>query len=101
MPLGSARSSGSRVRLPKSIALLMYMIDSLQLAGQLDLLARYIAKRLLEFLFGNGSGGFFNALRYLPYDIGALHFAELRGLHFGAGIFTDGLEHDVAEEIGR
>src|SRR3989344_3336318 len=100
MPDGSARSSGSRVRLPKSIALLMYIVDSLQLVAcrSTELLARYIAQRLLEIFFGYGSRCFLDALRYLLDDIGALHFAELRSLHLGAGILAHRLEEDETEE---
>src|SRR3989344_4554564 len=100
MPDGSARSSGSRVRLPKSIALLMYIVDSLQLVAcrSTQLLARYIAQRLLELFFGDRGRRLFDALRHLLDDIRALHFAELRSFHFGARIFAHRLENDETEE---
>src|SRR3989338_1252087 len=100
MPDGSARSSGSRVKLPNSIALLMYIVDSLQLTAcrSTQLLACYVAQRLLELFFGNGSRRLFDALRYLLDDIGAFDLTELRCLHLGARILAHRLEYDVAEE---
>src|SRR3989344_138296 len=94
MPEGSARSSGSRVRFPKRITLLMYIKKILALFRS------DVFKRFLKLFFGNRALGLFRYAAWRGFDgVGAFDLAQGRCLVLRARVLTHGAEDDEAHDV--